>query len=247
MAQFSWDIRHYLTLLDYRAALFPFAVPAWVSGVTIHHTVSPAPAQWLGRRSMEALGRFYRAKGWNAGPHLFYCQGAPNPNDNGLWAGTPLASPGIHAQKCNADHVGLEVVGFFDSAPWTISLREQIYDLVTTLLHWMGRTEANVQGHRECGSTKTCPGSAISMPIVRRDIRDRLFDQRFVVEVSSARVRLGPAVNRQIISFQSQGASLSAHRVIGTPFQGSSDWARVRLPSSVIGYIWAGLGRFEAV
>lgn len=179
---FAWQTIHYPTLADYRAALLPFHKPAWISAVTIHHTYRPTINQWRGARSMAALERYYRdtvlnpdgTRGWPAGPHLFLAVGSPRPADDGIWAGTPLADRGVHAGKCNSNHIGLEIVGDYDLAPWSPALAEQVYSLVALLCRWGGFGPDRVHGHRECNSPKTCPGAAISMYAVRQEIRRRL-------------------------------------------------------------------------
>jgi len=238
---FSWNTTYYPSRLEYQAALLPFAVPGWIKGVTIHHTWSPTQADWRGKKSMDALERFYRGtKKWPAGPHLFL---APD----GIWAGTPLSHTGVHAGDCNASMIGLEIVGDFDRWPWDIGLRERVYALLVLLLHWMGRDEKAVNGHRDCKSPKTCPGRAIDMNAVRSGLRDRLFDQRFVVTASGAIMRAGCYATAPIIRGAPLGMDLSAYPVSGQTYKGNGRWARVKLPSSVIGYIWSGMGRFEAV
>jgi len=238
---FHWDTTYYPSRLEYAQALLPFAVPDWIAGVTIHHTFSPTQADWRGKKSMDALERYYRdTKKWPAGPHLFL---APD----GIWAGTPLSHPGVHAGDCNAHMIGLEIVGDFDAHPWDIGLRERVYGLLVLLLHWMGRDERAIKGHRECLPNKTCPGAAIDMGIVRTQLRDRLFDQHFVVTGAGAIVRSGAYPTAPIIRSAPLGLDVPGHPVRGKAHKGNATWARIKLPSSVTGYIWSGMGKFEPV
>ena len=237
---FAWQTTYYPDRIAYQAALCPFAKPAWIHGVTIHHTYRPTVDEWRGARTMDMLSRFYRAKGWSAGPHLFL---APD----GIWAGTPLALPGVHAGVCNSTHIGLEIVGDYDQQTWSIGLRARIYDLIVLLLHWIGATEAALRGHRECLPNKSCPGAAIGMDLVRADVRERLFDRRFVVAVPAANVRLYPRTNSLILAKLGHDASVSAHPVIGESVGGDAHWARVKLSDGRVGHVWAGLGRWEPV
>jgi hypothetical protein len=175
MSSFAWHTIHYPTLDAYRDALLPFARPGWISALTIHHTYRPTVAQWRGKRSMDGLERYYRdVQKWPAGPHLFLAVGSPNRADDGIWAGTPLADRGVHAGNCNSNHIGLEIVGDYDLAPWSPALAEQVYGLAVLLCRWGGFGPDRVHGHRECNSPKTCPGAAISMYQVRLEIRRRL-------------------------------------------------------------------------
>jgi len=238
---FAWDTTYYPTRLEYQAALLPFAVPAWIQGVTIHHTWSPTQAEWRGKKSMDALERFYRdTKKWPAGPHLFL---APD----GIWAGTPLSHTGVHAGDCNASMIGLEIVGNFDKVPWDIGLRERVYALLILLLHWMGKDERAVKGHRECLPNKSCPGKAIDMTSVRTQLRDRLFDRHFIVTGTGAIVRMGSYPTAPIVRAAPLGLDVPGYPVRGKAHKGNAVWARVKLPSSALGYIWSGMGRFEPV
>lgn len=238
---FHWDTTYYPSRLEYQAALLPFAVPSWIEGVTLHHTWKPTQADWRGKKSMDALARFYRdTKKWPAGPHLFL---APD----GIWAGTPLSHTGVHAGSCNSHMIGLEVVGDFDHQGYDIGLRERVYALLVLLLHWMGRDERAVKGHRECLANKSCPGRALDMGTVREQLRDRLFDQRFVVTGSGAIVRAKTYANAQIIRSAPVGLDVPGYPVKGHSVKGNPVWAKVKLPSGVTGYIWSAMGRFEAV
>lgn len=237
---FLWETRYYPSRLEYAEALRPFAVPSWCKRITLHHTYKPTAADWRGRRTMDVLERYYHAKGWPSGPHLFL---APD----GIWAGTPLASPGTHAGICNKDAIGLEIVGDYDDRPWDLGLRERIYMLLVVLLQWLGATEQQVRGHRECNSPKSCPGRAISMDIVRSDLRARLFDRRFTVAVPAANVRMYPRLNSLILGKAKYGDALHAHPVRGDMLAGSDRWARVKLESGALGHIYAGLGNWSAV
>lgn len=174
MSTFAWNTVHYPTLDAYLQALLPFHKPAWISGITIHHSYVPTRAQFHGRTTMENTKQFYIAKGWSAGPHLFLAALTPDPCNDGIWAGTPLASPGIHAGKCNSDHIGIEVVGNYDAEPWPAPVSTLVYGVVLALMKWGHISPAHVQGHRECLNDKSCPGSKINMDQVRAELARRL-------------------------------------------------------------------------
>lgn len=173
-SNFAWDIHHYPTLQDYLAALLPFKKPDWIKGITLHHTESPTRAQWRGLTTMQNLEPFYRGKGWTAAPHLFLAALTPGPFTDGIWAGTPLAVPGVHAGVCNPDHIGIEIVGDYDVEPWPLAVSELVYGVTIALMRWGGIAPANVLGHRECLPNKTCPGKAINMDAVRGELGRRL-------------------------------------------------------------------------
>jgi len=161
----AWHTIHYPTLAAYEAALLPFHKPAWIRGITLHHTWKPTRAQWRGKRSMDTLERYYRGLGWSGGPHLFVA--ADVPQGAGIWAGTPLAVPGVHAGACNSSHIGIEIVGNYDLEPWPPAVAELVYGLTRLLMRWGKIPATRVQGHRECLPNKSCPGWKIDMKAVR--------------------------------------------------------------------------------
>lgn len=174
MSVFAWETIHYPTLNDYLRALLPFKKPNWIKGITIHHSYIPTRAQWHGRITMENTKKFYVDKGWSAGPHLFLAALTPTSANDGIWAGTPLACPGIHAGKCNNDHIGIEVVGNYDIEPWPPAVAELVYSVTIALMKWAKIPATCVQGHRECLNNKTCPGKMIDMNTVRAELRRRM-------------------------------------------------------------------------
>lgn len=180
---FLWDAKQF-NLQEYEAYLHTLADPSWVKGITLHHTWKPTQSQWLGMRSMAALARYYQyqvvnpdgSKGWPAGPQLFLCLGAPNPADDGIFQGTPVNRPGVHAGACNKDHIGIEVVGDFDHAKYSTALSELVTSVIASTCRWAGLAATQVIGHRDCGSPKTCPGSAIIMSDVQKLVLAKLDD-----------------------------------------------------------------------
>jgi hypothetical protein len=177
---FAWQIEHWSTPAEFAAHLARHdpAVAPWAQGVTIHHTYRPLPLQWQGRRSMEALADFYEnTKGWDAGPHLFLCSGAPDARNDGIWQGTPLNMVGVHGGLCNAHLWGIEVVGDYDRAPWPAPVADLVYGVSGALFRWRGLaavTPQSVKGHRECPSTKTCPGASIDLDLFRTQLAQQL-------------------------------------------------------------------------
>lgn len=171
---FQWTTTHYPTLDAYLQALLPFHKPAWIKGITLHHSYRPTRAQWRGHVTMENTKQYYINKGWESGPHLFLAALTPGPFNDGIWAGTPLAHPGTHAGKCNSDHIGIEIVGDYDVEPWPLAVSELVYSVTLALMHWGHIGPEQVQGHRECLKNKSCPGSMIDMNRVRAELKRRL-------------------------------------------------------------------------
>jgi hypothetical protein len=169
--RFSSDIRQWPdgAALAAHLARHDVALGAWCRALVLHHTVVPTLAQWRGRRSMDALQRYYIGLGWDSGPHLFIAVGSPRAQDDGIWQLTPLSEPGIHAGRCNAYSVGIEVVGHYDTVAWSSSMRRMVYDVLVRLQRWQQRP-ITIIGHRDCGSPKSCPGRAINIDVVRADV-----------------------------------------------------------------------------
>ena len=174
MSYFDADIRQWTTWQAFREHLFQHdrRICNWVGGAVIHHTWKPVPADWRGIASVESLQRFYIAKGWTAGPHLFICAGSPNPSDDGIFQLTPLNLRGVHATICNATTWGIEVVGDYDKAPWSDATSALVTHAVRALFDWreLDTTPKTLKGHRVCNSPKTCPGTSIHLDHVRRQV-----------------------------------------------------------------------------
>lgn len=173
---FAWEIKHWPDAAAFAAHLAARPPLGWAAGATLHHTWKPEAQDWRGEASMAAIGRYYRATmRWSAGPHLFLCVGAPNPAHDGIWSGTPLTQPGIHAGPCNSTRLGIEVVGNFDQVGWSPPLAELVFGVLLALHRRHGWGADRLNGHRECmPGQKSCPGHAISMESVRAELHRRL-------------------------------------------------------------------------
>jgi hypothetical protein len=174
MSVFAWTTIHYPTVDAYLQALLPFKKPAWIKGITIHHSAIPTRAQWHGTPTMEATKQYYIKKGWIAGPHLFLAALTPDTLNDGIWAGTPLAVPGIHAGKCNSDHIGIEVIGNYDHEPWPHEVGVLVYGVTLALMRWGKIPASKVHGHRECLNNKSCPGRMVNMDLMRQVLTERM-------------------------------------------------------------------------
>jgi hypothetical protein len=74
---------------------------------------------------------------------------------------------------------------------------------------------------------------------------DALFDRVFVVTVPACVVRAATEKTAPIIRGAPVGERMPAHMVRGFAVHSNDAWARVKLPSGVIGYIWTGFGTWE--
>jgi hypothetical protein len=73
---------------------------------------------------------------------------------------------------------------------------------------------------------------------------DALFDQIFIVgKRASVRERAYPTA--PVLRAAHAGERLPGHLIRGYGYQGDNQWARVKLPSGAIGYIWSKYGEWE--
>lgn len=164
MANFRWDGRNCPTIEAFIAYLDSLDKPAWATGVTLHHTAIPTLAQWRGAETMRGIRDYYRdVQNWDSGPHLFI---APD----GYYIGTPPNQRGIHAGDCNASHIGVEVVGNYNKAFYPPAMAARVYAGVGALLHWIDRHSSALNGHRDCMPGTDCPGLAVDVAMVQRQI-----------------------------------------------------------------------------
>lgn len=169
--KFRSDIRQWNTpaQLNQHIQQYDPAICSWVRSIVIHHTYRPTPLTWSGISSMKSLERYYTQLGWDAGPHLFICADAPAPSYNGVFQLTALNEVGIHAGVCNNSTWGIEVVGDYDSAPWSLQTTHMVAQSVAYLMKWINLpvNPTTIKGHRDCNSPKTCPGRAINLDAFR--------------------------------------------------------------------------------
>lgn len=185
---FHWTGTHFPTLEHFVVHLrMHTPPPSWPRtpwhkggppvGVVIHHTAVPTVKQWDavgGKRYMDSLKRYYRdTLGWPGGPHLFV-------GTDGIWEGTPLGHPGIHAyEPPNSAFVGVEVVGDYSRSFWAEPIKSLAFGVLTELARWLRLdtplTPATMPGHREVLRPKpTCPGWAVDTDEVRAEVSRRL-------------------------------------------------------------------------
>ena len=137
----------------------------WASGVTMHHTAAPSLAQrprGLTIQHIRNIQNYYQSQlGWSSGPHLFI-------DDDQIFGMSSLERRGIHAVSFNRTHIGIEVLGNYDSEPpgsgrgaacWGTAV-----SAVQILLARMGKGPEVVNGHRDDPRTsKSCPGSLVDL------------------------------------------------------------------------------------
>jgi len=138
--------------------------PIKPNGIVLHHTWRPKKEDWNGKKSIDALKRFYEGKGWKAAPHLFI-------GEDGIWLFTPMKDVGIHAGSGNATYsklgrlegytIGIEVVGDYDKEIWSGETKKNAFFVIHTLKKYLGLDDEKITFHRDW-MPKTCPGTSIT-------------------------------------------------------------------------------------
>jgi hypothetical protein len=105
---------------------------------------------------MLSMQRFYEAKGWTTGPHLYLASGTMA---DGIFVMCPPWLEGIHAGPCNATRWGLEVVGDFAARPMSHDQLVLLSEAAAALHDWQ-HLGADIVAHRDCMLGRTCPGDA---------------------------------------------------------------------------------------
>src|SRR6187402_1299308 len=145
---FAWNPIQFTDLTSFKSYLGTLKPPAWLKGLTIHHSAVPDQNTWQGMTHMKNIGAYYRdTLGWSAGPHLFL---AAETQYDGIFQGTPLTTQGIHAGPCNYSRLGIEVVGNFNLKPWGPEVSALVYGVAILLMDWAKIPIKEVWVHREC-------------------------------------------------------------------------------------------------
>lgn len=145
---------------------------SWVKGITMHHTAYPSLAMrpdGLTDQHIKNIANYYKNElGWSAGPHLFI-------DDHRIMGMSSLEAPGTHAKSFNRSHIGIEVLGNYDSEdPNAGRGRICWYHAeiaVRAILEKTGLKVQAVNGHRDDPKTsKTCPGTKVDLNEFRNGI-----------------------------------------------------------------------------
>jgi hypothetical protein len=141
--------------------------------VVVHNTSVPRLSQWHatpGAQRMRNLETYYRDQmKWSAGPHLFVA-------DDLIWTFTPLTAPGVHSPSWNGVAWGVEMVGDFESEPFSPAVRQNTIDALATLHALRGLDPDTIRFHKEDPKTThtTCPGKNVVKSDVIAAVHARL-------------------------------------------------------------------------
>lgn len=159
---------------SFRDKLAALPCPDWVRGVTLHHTGAPSlstrPRGLLPQHIENIAGYYQRELGWKSGPHLFI-------DEDQIWGMTPLNEKGVHARSFNGSHIGIEVLGEYDSEDPTTGRGLACWQMAAIataqLVQWICRARGEplnvpttlrerVNFHRDDRkTTKSCPGNLV--------------------------------------------------------------------------------------
>ncbi|WP_031496448.1 peptidoglycan recognition family protein [Bryobacter aggregatus] len=128
--------------------------------VVLHNTGVPKLADWhkvSGIRRMFNLQNYYQnQQKWSAGPHLFVA-------DFLIWEFTPLTTSGIHSPSWNSVSWGVEMVGDYESEPFSRAVRQNAIIALSALHSLAGLDPRSLKLHKEDKkTTHACPGSRVS-------------------------------------------------------------------------------------
>ena len=165
------------SLKEYLSKITP---PKWITGICIHHTAEPSlkqrPKGFTAQHIENMKYGYVHDRGWSTGPHFYT-------DDDQIWGMTPPNVKGIHAVAYNANSIGIEVLGDYDSedpmsgrgaACWGMTA-----EAIKVIMEWLKLpiNESTIRFHREDPKTsKTCPGTKITKKWLLR-----LIDTTFVM------------------------------------------------------------------
>lgn len=147
---------------------------SWARGITMHHTASPSLRQrpnGLKAQHIQNIQSYYQGTlGWSRGPHLFI-------DDDQIFGMSPLDERGVHAVSFNRSHIGIEVLGDYDSedpysgrglACWNMATRA-----AAAILERTGWGVDSINGHRDDPRTsKSCPWKKVDLKDFRAGVQE---------------------------------------------------------------------------
>jgi len=118
---------------------------------------------------MRNLEDFYRnVQQWSAGPHLFVA-------DDLIWVFTPLTVPGVHSPSWNSIAWGVEMVGDYNTEPFSPQVRDNAVGALATLHAALGLDPNGMRLHKEDPkTTHDCPGKNVDKTDMIQRVLDHL-------------------------------------------------------------------------
>lgn len=204
------------------------------SRLVLHHTWNPTVSSWRGKRSMQAMQRYYAGKHWRSAPHIYVGPEA----DKNIWLFTPMRDVGVHAGtgNCNPQYIqtwrftdlqwysiGIELVGDYDKVKPSGPVLAGMRAVLGGLSQRLGIAPIQlIAFHRDYTTEKSCPGWAVTKDWVFDEVTSWLDAQR---PQGRPAPLLGPASGTvdQAMAYLTQRAdssyTLQAIREIVTAYQ----------------------------
>lgn len=217
------------TRQSFAAYLATLQRPAWIKGITMHHTGAPCletRPRGLTIQHIENIADYYKTadktkKAWSSGPHFFI-------DEDQIFGMTPPNEPGTHARSFNATHIGIEVLGEYDSEIPTEGRGLECWNTaaiaVRDLLLWLDIGTKGINFHRDDPKTdKTCAGTKVRADWFRRLVMaayqgelkaaplqpEQIFDEKFV----PAAHWIADAGRSELLKMTQDGLMLGNHRI----------------------------------
>lgn len=162
--------------------MFQALVAAWAKAggrradsVHMHHTWRPRQTDWAGEPTVEAMWRYHvEDRGF-----ADIAQHVTIGPDGSIWTGRhwnlPPASATGHNGRADAGPFMFEIVGDFDIGRESLegAQLESVLAVIGTVQEAFGLEVESLRFHRQLGSPKTCPGTAIGYAEIVNAVRQR--------------------------------------------------------------------------
>jgi len=120
------------------------------------------------------IDQWHKARGWKGIGYHFVIR-----KNGTIERGRDVTVEGAHAKGINSESLGICFSGHGDISPWTDEQTKSCMNLCKQLMTQYNIPVEKVMGHREVNripgaekTTKTCPGTKISMENVRQMLAD---------------------------------------------------------------------------
>lgn len=150
-------------------------------GITLHNTAAPTLAQWAESgpahdARIRNLQSYYEGMGWHGGPHLFISRDWINEFSNPLRRGT-------HSRCYNATHLGIEMVGDYNSEQFNsgdgAKVRDNAVFAMAVFCRKFGfNPDKDIVFHKDCKlDNHDCPGKLVTKVDIFARVKDEMARQ----------------------------------------------------------------------
>jgi hypothetical protein len=124
--------------------------------IVLHHFWKPTAANYKGERTMKAVRRAHRKRGWSDISYNWVC--GP---DGSIWTGRSLKKRGAHTIGHNSDSVGLAMCLNGDNEAVSRAMSDMVISLAAGVAEQYGMSEQDLHFHRDFADYKSCPGTGL--------------------------------------------------------------------------------------